>query len=108
MKCFCVFHQRLHDDTNWKYVPLETENGVKYGYICSKFFKPSQVEFVPERIKTGRKQYFNSLLQSRRDGILSKEYIEAYGAQEFKPEEVKKARYCWRDLAGWNTRDKSS
>jgi hypothetical protein len=107
MKCFCVFHQKVHDDTNWKYVPLETEHGVKYGYICHTFFKPSQLEYMPQRIKEDRKKNFNSMLQSRRDGILSREYIDAYGPQEFKPEEVKKAKNVWSDVPGWSDRKRS-
>lgn len=54
-------------------------------------------------------KYFNTLLQPYRNGVLSKEFIEAYGSKSLnlKKGEYRKARYVWRSLAGWKDRAKS-
>ena len=103
---FCVGCQKEHEDgLGWKY-SAEYE-----GWVCTKFFKISPPnEYVPESVENERKEYFNATLQPfRSGGELSKEYIEAHGTKgiDVTPEEVKRAKYVWRDLVGWGTRDKS-
>ena len=107
MRNFCAFCSKVHEDSNWKYTPLETEFGVKYAHICSKFFKPSQKEWIPERIKNDRVKYFNSLVQPYRGDTPSSEYIEAHGTKNFTPDEVKRAKPVWTELKGHATRKKS-
>jgi hypothetical protein len=50
-----------------------------------------------EDIKTDRKVYKKDILQPFREGVLSKEYVEAYGAQGINvtPDEVKNAKSVW-------------
>jgi hypothetical protein len=82
----------------------ETEQNAKW--------KPNvpMPEFIPTKIKDDRKKYFKTLLQPHRGGENSREYAEAYPekAKEMWGEEgVKKSKYVWSDLSGWNTRDRS-
>jgi hypothetical protein len=64
---------------------------------------------VPNEIKEQRREYFGSILQPYREGELSREYVERYGTKGIKatPEQVKKAKYTWKDLSGWHDRHKS-
>jgi len=99
---YCLHCQKEHKDANWKYV-----NG---GWICSKAFKPSRMpEFVPERLLDDRKEYFNSAVQPYRQGELSKEYLETYGDRgvNASEEEKAKAKYVYKDLPGWETRERA-
>jgi hypothetical protein len=52
-----------------------------------------------ESIKQQRREYQKSILQPRREGVLSKEYLDTYGTKGIKatPEEVKKAEPVWED-----------
>ena len=102
MKNYCFGCKKEHDDFAWKYADGK--------WICSKYFKPSgPLEMVPGRIVEDREKYFNSTLQPYRQGELSKEYIEAHGTKgiDVSREEVKKAKYVWKDLKGWENRSKS-
>ena len=102
MKNLCVYCKKTHDDWAWRY-----RQG---GWYCTKFFTPSGArEDIPKETKEDRKKYFNSLVQPFRNGEVSKEYIEAYGAKGINvtPEEAKKAKYTWKDVDGWSTREKS-
>jgi hypothetical protein len=109
MKELCVLCHKIHDAFNWKYGEYETVEGLRWGWFCDKWFKPSHPEFVPQRIKDDRVTNFNSLMQPFRGGELSKEYVEKYGTKRLKvtPEEVKKAKHVWKDLPGWSGRHKS-
>jgi len=101
---YCVGCNISHPDWGWKY-SAEFE-----GWLCTKFHTPSGAsEMVSEETEEGRKEYFNSLLQPYRGGVLSKEYIEAHGTKGISAtkEEVKKARYVWRDLKNWENRAKT-
>lgn len=58
------------------------------------------VEFITDSIKTQRKEFGKDIVQPHRKGELSKEYVDAYGAQSaldkgFTKEEVKRARNVW-------------
>ena len=81
----------------------------KNGWYCTLFHKPTSVEFVPERIKDDRVEYFNSIVQPYREGELSKEYVEAHGTEgiDVTEQEVKKAKNVWTDLKGHNSRKNS-
>ena len=83
---------------------------------CSGISKMSRSrEIVPKGTKEDRKKYFKSLTQPYRDGKLAKEFVEAYPDQvksqvekgEIKQKDVDSAKYMWKDLSGWDTRDKS-
>jgi len=100
----CVGCQEEHDSWAWKYSPEYA------GWVCTKFFKPSGAkEWIPESVKDERKEYFNSIVQPFRDGEVSKEYIEAHGAESINvtPEEAEKAENVWQDVDGFNTREDS-
>jgi len=102
MKQFCYACGEEHDDWAWNYV------GGKW--VCSAYFNPSApLEMVPESVKEERKEYFNATLQPYRQGELSKEYIEAHGTKGLNAtkEEIKKSKYVWKDLDGWENRSKS-
>lgn len=65
---------------------------------------------APQEIKDARIEYFNSLLQPRRLGEPSKEFIEAFpkrAEETFTEDEIKSATYVWKDLPGWDKRAKS-
>ena len=79
-------------------------------WYCSRFFTPStQSEFMPDRVRDDRREYFNSTIQPFRQGELSKEYIDLYGTDSVNVSkyEIKKAKNVWTDLEGYNTRDRS-
>lgn len=102
-KIFCVQCNQEHEDHTWKLIDK--------GWICRKYFNPSRpAEFVPERTKQERKEYFKSTIQPRRDGVASKEFMEAYPKQAdktFNDYEKKNAKYTLKDLPGWEHRHKS-
>lgn len=56
-------------------------------------------EFTTESIKQSRKEFADDILQSSRDGVLSRERLEKYGTRGIKvtPEQVKNAEYVWND-----------
>ena len=66
-------------------------------------------EFVPDRIKEDRKEYYKSTIQAYRGRTLSKEYLEAYGEKGINPTDAEKknAKYVWRDTPNWHNRDKA-
>jgi len=110
MKAFCIGCQKEHEGFNWKFKDYVDEKGKREsGWFCRRYFKPTEYEWVPERIKEERKEYFNSIVQPYRHGELSREYIEANGTRGIKatPEEVRKSRYVWKDLPNWRNRQKS-
>lgn len=86
-----------------------------YGYINCKdcqrkqreLDKPKQsIELTTEEIKESRKIYFDDVLQSRREGVLSKEYIKKYpeSAKQMVREgnatvqELNSAKNVWSDM----------
>ena len=85
-----------------------------YGYIECNLCqqnpnKPKQgIEFTTDQIRQQRREYYKDIIQPYRDGVLSKEYIEAYGRSGIKvsKREAKKAKYVWKDTKGWWNRDK--
>lgn len=104
MRNLCVTCHRIHNDNNWKYTLYKTEYGDRYGYFCSKWFKPSSPEWVPQRIKDQRQEFSKSLIQPYRQGVASQEYIDTYGTGRFHAADVKKAKNVWsKDLlkGGW-------
>ena len=99
---YCKGHEREHEDRNWKF-----RDG---NWYCTKYHIPSGLpEFVPGHVTDDRKEHFNATLQPFRDGKLSKEYVEAHGTEGINAtdKEIRTAKDRWRDLKGWNTRDKS-
>lgn len=98
---YCAGCKEEHTSPNWKWV--------KDGWYCALYFKPTKTEFVPERIKSDREEYFNSIVQPYRGGQLSKEFVDAHGADATfaTKEEISKAKDVWKDLPGWENRHKS-
>jgi hypothetical protein len=97
MRELCVLCHKVHEAHNWKYTEYETVDGVKYGYFCEKWFKPSHPEWVPQRIKDERNAMAKSMIQPYREGVLSKEFVDTYGTKHVDPKEVKKAKNVWKD-----------
>lgn len=60
-------------------------------------------------IKEQRSSYLADILQPRRDGVLSKEYLETFGSLGIQatPEEIKNAKYVWQDLPNINSLNKT-
>ena len=99
---YCEGHKKEHEDKSWKF-----KDG---GWYCTKYHTPSRLsEFMPSYVKDDRKEYFNSTLQPFRDGKVSKEYLDAHGTQgiDVTDKEARNAKDEWKDLKGYNTRDKS-
>ena len=58
-------------------------------------------EFTSSSIKGERKEYAASMLQPWVNGVLSKEYIEAYGTSKLEgvtKKDIKNAKYVYKDL----------
>lgn len=93
---FCIACNKKITDYNWK--------NLGDGWICSKHFKTSYVEFVPERIKESRKEFAKSQIQPFRNGELSKEFIDTYGTKHVSatPKEIKNAKPVWKDILPTN------
>ena len=98
---YCEGCKKFHSSRSWIFK--------KGSWYCTKYHKPTSIEFVPGRIKDSRKEYFNSIVQPYRQGELSKEYIEAHGTKGIDPtpEEIMKAKDVWKDLEGYKTRKHS-
>jgi hypothetical protein len=97
---WCKACSKEHNDWAWRNIG----NGE---WVCSKWFKPTgPSEDVPKEVFEERKEFFNSTLQPFRNGELSREYVEAHGTKGIgvTPEEAKKAKYVWKDLAGFSNR----
>jgi len=95
MKELCVLCHKIHEAFNWKYGEYETVEGLRWGWFCDKWYKPSHPEFVPQRIKDDRNKYAKSIMQPYRQGVASQEYIDTYGTKRINPKDVKKAKKVW-------------
>ena len=64
-------------------------------------------EFVPESVKQSRKEYAKDIIQSSRDGVLSRERLDAYGTKGLKvtPQQIKDAKYVWNDIKPYSEGD---
>ncbi len=76
-----------------------------HGYLpcasCGKGKKTTQLyEFAQDSVKESRKKYAKDIIQSSRDGVLSKERLEAYGTKGLKvtQEQIDSAEYTWGEL----------
>ena len=98
---YCSGCKEYHSSNSWKFIKGE--------WYCREYHKPTRTEFMPERVKDQRKEYFNSIVQPFRQGELSKEYIDAHGTEgiEATMEEIKKAEDVWKDIPGYKGRKKS-
>ena len=98
---YCKGCKKEHSDKSWLY-----KDG---GWYCSKYHIPTSTEFIPERVREDRVEYFNSTIQPFRGGELSKEYIDVYGTEgiSVSKQEAKKAKNVWKDLRGHRSRKKS-
>jgi hypothetical protein len=104
MKVFeCVGCGAYHKDHAWRYKTYEDRDGLKKdGWFCSKYFKPSVKEWIPDRIKEDRDNHFKDTIQPWRDNEPSREYQEAYpdrAKKMFTEKERKTSKYVWRDIA---------
>lgn len=94
-KIKCAGCKKEHEDTNWKHTTFEFEDEPISGWFCSKYFKPSRTEFVPERIKEQRKQFKKDLVQPFRGGEPNKEFVKEYPHESkryFTDKQIKKAK----------------
>jgi hypothetical protein len=65
-----------------------------------QFSKPKEtIEVVPESTKSSRKQFRRDILQPFRGGVLSKEYLQAYGTKGINvdAQEIKNAKNVWKE-----------
>ena len=98
---FCDYCQKEHFDTNWRVVYRNN----KLLTFCSKYFKPTATEFVPDSVKEERKKYVKSTLQPWRKGEASAEFIEAYPERSkkmFTTKERMMAKEVWKDTPNHN------
>ena len=96
MISYCNGCKKKHDDFQWK-ATWQTD---KIVYYCSKFFKPQNIEHIPQSMKTAREKYVKSMLQPWRSGEPSAEYIEAYpklAKKMFTTKEILKSKPVWGD-----------
>ena len=94
---FCYCCQKKHSDTNWRSLTIDN----KTNWICSRWFKTTSVEFVPQSLKDERAKNVKSMLQPWRQGEPSAEFIEAYpkiAKKMFTPKERLTARNVWKDI----------
>lgn len=84
----------------------------QWGYLpcisCQKGKRLTMpVEFTLDSVKQSRKEYARDIIQSSRDGVLSKERLDAYGTRGLKvtPEQVKNAKYVWNDIKPYTEGD---
>lgn len=65
-------------------------------------------EFAPQSVKDSRKEFHKDILQSSRDGIISKERLDVYGEKGLKltDEQRKNARYVWGGTPGYEYTEK--
>ena len=103
MRELCVLCHKVHSDTDWKYTLYTTSKGTQYGYFCRKWFTPTKVDWVPQRIKNERVQFKKEIVQPWREGEPSQEYAETYPdkAKKIFKNEKKKPSRVWKDIAGW-------
>lgn len=101
---FCVLCSEKHEDSAWRFTKVQTSEGeTTEGWICSKYFKPRVTDNVPEYVKNERKKYATDLVQSHRQGELSREFVELYPDRVrgmikegvVTRDEVKKAKPVW-------------
>ena|SRR3990167_2128176 len=84
------------------------ELGLLPGLNCQELNKsipkPKQsqtYDFASPVTKQQRKEYAKSMLQPYVNGVLSKEFIEAWGTSKLEgvgKEEIKKAKYTYKDM----------
>ena len=102
MTTYCIYCKTDHDDFSWRHTDYTDQDGTKKtGWFCRKAFsKSTSKEWIPERIKNERKEYAKSMLQPFREGVASKEFIEAYPERAkttFTPQDMVKAKYVWQN-----------
>lgn len=80
----------------------------KYGYLpgkkCQRQFRATikpqiPTELAGDEIKEGRRMFKKDVIQPYRNGVLSKEYINAYGSKGLTVthEDIKEAQYVWNN-----------
>lgn len=87
---------------------LDNEYGILPGELCqalnSAIPKPTQAhtyDFASPTTKQQRKEYAKSMLQPWVNGVLSKEYIEAWGTDKLMNvtnKDIKNAKYVYKDM----------
>lgn len=68
----------------------------------------AQVEFTSDAIKEGRKEHWQDIHGSHRQGIPSAEYRDRYGSEEMKKQgfssrEIEQAKPVWNDDTFYNS-----
>jgi len=99
MRDFCTICNKEVEHHNWRMQAIE---GRVY-QICGLHFKPMQTEWIPDRIKRERREHLKDIIQPRRAGEPSKEFIDTYPEQAkriFNKEDRRQARNVWSDLEG--------
>jgi len=95
---YCQGCKKKHADSNWNGTYEKEIKSVIY--VCSKYFRPTATEHVPESMRQDREQNVKSMLQPWREGEPSAEFIEAYPKQAekmFSTKERIKAKEVWKD-----------
>src|SRR3990167_10595907 len=66
-------------------------------------------EFTTDSIKDQRREYKKDVLQPFHNGILSKEYLDEYGAKglEVTEKDIKNAKYVYKGIKGYYNISKS-
>lgn len=111
----CDFCGRSYRSAEAKF--YNTPKGKKWLCKCEDClgYRIKTGEFIPDRIKEERTQFFNSIVQPFRSGELSKEFVDAHPGviEDMKAEgnitdkDVAGAKNVWKDLEGWSNRDRS-
>lgn len=95
MTKYCAGCEKTHDWHSWR------GSGEPLVWRCNRHFNETVREYIPERIKEDRKRYKRDLLQPHREGVPSREFIEAYpkqAAQIFSKKERSTAKNVWSDV----------
>lgn len=98
-KRFCDGCSKEHEDHNWK---TYYEGGALIT-VCSIFFTPTKLEWVPQKVKDDRVQHAKDTIQPWRGGTASKEFVRQYPEQAnkiFSKKEIKKSKCVWKDVKG--------
>ncbi len=93
--------------------PIHPQWGVIWCKDCNDSRDKTKIggypEFIPDHVKEERPKYLKSMLQSHRQGELSREFVEANPERVkgmvkegvLSNREVKKAKKVWPELKGW-------
>lgn len=112
----CLAHGKEHtNEWGWKYRGWETEQGIKYGWVCADEGQIKLPEFTTDAIRKGREEFASDMVQSHRGGEFSKEYAELYPNRTkamikdgvVTKDQVANSKYVWKnDIKHWERNKK--